>query len=120
MNIEIVLLSHYYIINYINKIWGTTVTVLEPKRRERAHAHVSWNPSAIIKCHATRTLKTRVRSSALSAIGRTRADLAAQRKTLVFIIYIILFLCKPTLGGAVESKNMTFVVPKPFANAFWL
>jgi hypothetical protein len=24
MNIEIVLLSHYYIINHINKIWGAT------------------------------------------------------------------------------------------------
>ena len=82
--------------------------------RNRAHVHVNCNPSAIVKslenlCALERTL---------SAIERTRADLAMQ-KPQFFIIYSILFSCNLMEGWAVESKNTTFVVRKPFQMLFY-
>ena len=78
----------------------------------------SADPSAIVKCRAARTLKTHVRLSAPSVIERTQANLSAREKTLVFIIYSLLFSCNPTLGGAEGRKSTTFVVPKPFQTFF--
>ena len=97
--------------------------MIERKKCDRAHVHFSWNPSTIVKCYAARTLKTHVHTSTLCAIEhsvleRTWADLSTRKKTLIFIIYSFLFPCNPTLGGAIESKNTTFVVPRSLQTFF--
>jgi hypothetical protein len=46
------------------------------------------------------------------ALKRTRADLAEHKKTLDIIINICFSFVNRMLGGAVESKNMTFVMPR--------
>ena len=64
---------------------------------------------------STQELRSSVRPEIeRNALERTRNDLSAHEKTLVFfIIYSFLFSCNPTLGGAVESRNTTFVVLRP-------
>jgi hypothetical protein len=66
---------------------------------------------AALKCHTAIALKTRVRSSALT--------LTWQHQTpIFFLIYITFSFVKPTMGGAVLSRNMACCRSLAFASFF--